>query len=104
VLKQQPVIAVDQDSLGVQGHVVTTSDGGLLQILTKKLANGDVSVVLLNADSSTKTITTSATAVGLSSVSSYMLENLWTGASTTTSGTISASVPSHGVVMFRVHP
>lgn len=70
ILKQQPVIAVDQDSLGVQGHVVTTSDGGLLQVLTRTLSNGDVSVVLFNADSSTKTITTSASAVGASNKSS----------------------------------
>jgi alpha-galactosidase len=105
ILKTQPVIAVDQDSLGVQGHVVATSDGGLLQVLAKKLSNGDVSVVLFNADASTKTITTSASAVGLPTKSSYILENLWAGgARTTTTGTISASVPSHGVVMFRVHP
>jgi alpha-galactosidase len=104
ILKQQPVIAVDQDSLGVQGHVITTSDGGLLQVLAKKLSNGDVSVVLFNDDSSTKTITTSASAVGLSKVSSYILENLWSGSRTTTTGTISARVSSHGVVMFRVHP
>ncbi len=104
ILKQQAVIAVDQDSLGVQGHVVSTSDGGLLQILAKKLSNGDVSVVLFNADSSTKTITTSASAVGLPTSSSYILENLWSGSRTTTTSTISASVPSHGVVMFRVHP
>ncbi len=104
ILKTQPVIAVDQDSLGVQGHVVSTSDGGLLQVLTKKLSNGDVAVVLLNADSSTKTITTTASAVGAATKSSYTLENLWNGgARTTTTGTISASVPAHGVAMFRVH-
>ncbi len=104
VLKRQPVIAVDQDSLGVQGHVIATSGGGLLQVLAKKLSNGDVSVVLFNASTSTQTITTSASAVGLSKVASYTLENLWTGARTTTTGTITASVPSHGVVMYRVHP
>jgi len=103
ILKQQAVLAVDQDSLGVQGHVVTTSGGGLLQVLTKKLSNGDMSVVLLNADTSTKTITTSASAVGLPTASSYSLTNLWTGSLTTTTGAISASVPSHGVAMFRVH-
>jgi alpha-galactosidase len=105
ILKTQPVIAVDQDSLGVQGHVISTSDGGLLQVLAKKLSNGDVSVVLFNDSSSTKTITTSASAAGLPKEASYILENLWAGgARTTTTGTISASVPSHGVAMFRVHP
>lgn len=103
ILGRKQVIAIDQDSLGVQGHVIATSDGGLLQVLVKELANSDVSVLLLNADSSTKTITTSAAAAGLPGATSYTLTNLWNSAQTTTTGKISASVPSHGVVMFRVH-
>jgi alpha-galactosidase len=31
-----------------------------------------------------------------------MLTDLWTGATSTTTGTISASVPAHGTVMYRV--
>jgi alpha-galactosidase len=100
VLTNRAVIAVDQDSLGKQGHEVSASGG--LDVLAKPLANGDVSVALFNETGSAATISTTATAVGKTGASSYTLTNLWTGATSTTTGTISASVPGHGTVMFRV--
>ncbi|BBA95969.1 putative secreted alpha-galactosidase [Actinacidiphila reveromycinica] len=96
------VIAVDQDSLGRQGTEVSSSGG--LDVLTKPLANGDVSVALFNENASTATISTTAAAVAAPSASSYKLTNLWTNQVSTTSGAISASVPGHGTVMFRVSP
>ena len=100
ILTNKAVIAVDQDSLGKQGTEVSSSNG--LDVLAKPLANGDVAVALFNENSSTETITTSAAAIGKSGSSSYTLTDLWSGAVTTTSGTISASVPAHGTVMYRV--
>ena len=70
--------------------------------MAKQLANGDVSVVLFNETGSTATISTTASAIGKSGASTYTLNDLWTGGTTSTSGTISASVPGHGVVMYRV--
>ncbi len=101
ILGNKPVIAVDQDSLGRQGHQVSSSGG--LDVLAKPLSNGDVSVVLFNENSGTATISTTTSAIGKSGGSSYTLTDLWSGAvSSTTNGTISASVPGHGVVMYRV--
>jgi alpha-galactosidase len=94
------VIAVDQDSLGKQGTEVSSSGG--LHVLAKPLANGDVSVVLFNENSSAATITTSATAAGLPAASSYRLNNLWSHVVSSTSGSISATVRAHGSVMYRV--
>jgi alpha-galactosidase len=94
------VIAVDQDSLGKQGTMVSSSGG--LDVLAKPLSNGDVSVALFNETGSTATISTSAAAIGKSGASSYTLTDLWSGATSSTSGTISASVPAHGTVMYRV--
>ncbi|MYS21057.1 alpha-galactosidase [Streptomyces sp. DvalAA-14] len=94
------VIAVDQDSLGRQGTMVSSSGG--LDVLAKPLANGDVSVALFNETGSAATISTNAGAVGKSGASSYTLTDLWSGAASTTSGAISASVPAHGTVMYRV--
>jgi alpha-galactosidase len=94
------VIAVDQDSLGKQGTEISSSAG--LHVLAKPLANGDVSVVLFNENSSAATITTSAAAAGLPAASSYRLNNLWSHVVSSTGGTISASVPGHGSVMYRV--
>jgi alpha-galactosidase len=102
IYKNTSVIAVDQDSKGVQGHQISSSGG--LDVLTKPLANGDVSVVLFNENSSAATITTSASAAGAAASSSYKLTNLWSNVVTSTTGSISASVPGHGVVMYRVTP
>src|SRR4051794_24792858 len=100
ILTNSRVIAVDQDSLGKQGTMVSSSGG--LDVMAKPLANGDVSVALFNETGSTATISTTAAAIGKTGASSYALTDLWSGASSTTSGTISASVPAHGTVMYRV--
>lgn len=100
ILKNPDVIAVDQDPLGKQGTVVSSSGG--LVVMTKQLANGDRSVTLTNENSSTAIVSTTATAAGLPSAASYRLSNLWSKAVTSTSGAISASVPAHGTVMYRV--
>jgi alpha-galactosidase len=100
ILANKAVIAVDQDPLGKQGTEVSASGG--LDVLAKPLANGDVAVALFNETGSTATISTTAGAIGKTGASSYTLTNLWTGATSTTTGTISASVPAHGTVMYRV--
>jgi alpha-galactosidase len=100
ILTNKNVVAVDQDPLGRQGTEI--SAGGGLDVLAKPLANGDVAVALFNENSSTATISTTASAIGKSGSASYTLTDLWTAASTTTSGAISASVPGHGTVMYRV--
>jgi alpha-galactosidase len=100
ILKNPDVIAVDQDSLGKQGTVVSSSGG--LVVMSRQLANGDRAVTLTNENSSAATVTTTATAAGLPSASSYKLVNLWNKVVSSTSGAITASVPGHGTVMYRV--
>ncbi|OLE20997.1 MAG: alpha-galactosidase [Actinobacteria bacterium 13_1_20CM_3_71_11] len=100
ILSNRDVIAIDQDSLGKQG-VIISSSGGLV-VFTKQLANGDRAVALFNETGGTRTISTTAAKAGLKSASSYTLKDLWSKATRTTSGAISASVPSHGTVIFRV--
>jgi alpha-galactosidase len=97
------VIAVDQDSLGKQATIVSSSNGQW--VLTKPLANGDVSVALFNETSSPATITTTAAAAGLSAgAEAYTLRDLWTHQTTETAGVISAEVDPHSTVMYRVSP
>jgi len=99
-LKNADVIAVDQDALGRQGTVV--SAGGGLVVYNKVLANGDRAVILLNENTTTATVNTTAGAIGLTGSPSYRLKDLWSKATSTTTGSIGASVPGHGVVMYRV--
>jgi alpha-galactosidase len=100
VLTDADVIAVDQDSLGRPG-VEVSADGGL-DVLARPLSNGDVAVVLFNETGTAATITTSASRIGKTGATGYSLRDLWSGATSTTTGTISAVVPAHGVVMYRV--
>ncbi len=100
ILKNTDVIGVDQDPLGRQGTIVSASGG--LVVYSKALANGDRAVVLLNENTTAATVSTTASAVGIGGSSTYTLKDLWSKATSTTTGTISASVPAHGVVMYRV--
>jgi hypothetical protein len=93
-------IAVDQDPGGVQGTLLSTSGNG--QVWVKPLVGGSRAVALLNRGSSSVRITTSASAVGMSSASSYALRNLWTHGTSSTSGSISAEVPGDSTVLLRV--
>jgi Alpha galactosidase A/Alpha galactosidase C-terminal beta sandwich domain/Glucodextranase, domain B len=102
MLENPQVIAIDQDSLGVQGSLVSQSGSG--QVWVKPLANGDRAVALFNRGSGPLQISTTASAVGLPPAASYRLVDQWTNGTTTTSGAISASVPSDAVVLYRVTP
>lgn len=103
VLSNPDVIAVDQDPLGRQGTVVSNTGG--LVVMVKELANGDRAVSLTNETGSTATVSTTTDALGIGNRGPYGLKDLWTKAvSTNTSGTISASVPSHATVAYRITP
>jgi alpha-galactosidase len=99
ILKNQAIIAIDQDGLGLQG--VQIVNDGTRRVLAKRLVDGDVAVALFNQGTSTATVSTTAAALGKSG-SSFTLRDLWSNASSSTTGAISASVPAHGTVAFRL--
>ncbi|MEV1142188.1 ricin-type beta-trefoil lectin domain protein [Micromonospora sp. NPDC049799] len=99
ILRNQHLIAINQDTLGRQA--VQVSNDGTRRVLAKRLANGDVAVALFNQGNSTTTISTTAAAIGKSGTS-FALRDAWTNGTSTTTGTISASVPAHGTVVYRV--
>ncbi|MFL4946080.1 NPCBM/NEW2 domain-containing protein [Streptomyces sp. MMS24-I31] len=102
ILRNTDVIAVDQDALGRQGTVVSSSGG--LVVMSRPLADGGRSVTLTNENTTAKTVSTTAEAIGLGGAASYSLRDLWSKQTSTTTGAISASVPAHGTVMYRVTP
>ena len=102
-LKNTEVLAVDQDSIAAKRVL----NSGNHQVFAKKEPNGDVIVGLFNTGGKTEEVSVPASAVGLAeNQSSYSLHDLWAGETTgekkKTSGNISAVVPSHGVVLYRV--
>jgi alpha-galactosidase len=99
ILRNRNLIAINQDTLGLQATQV--SFDGTRRVLAKRLANGDVAVALFNQGAATTTISTTASAIGKSGTS-FTLLDAWTGTSSATGGAISASVPAHGTVVYRV--
>jgi alpha-galactosidase len=100
ILRNADVIALDQDTKGVQGNEISSANG--LHVIRKPLANGDTAVALFNETGSTAKISTTLSAIGVSS-GTHTLTDLWSKAKSTTTGSISASVPAHGTVVYRVH-
>jgi alpha-galactosidase len=99
ILKNQQLIAINQDALGLQATQV--SFDGTRRVLAKRLAGGDVAVALFNQGGSATTVSTTAAAIGKTG-SSFTLRDAWTNTTSTTTGGISANVPAHGTVVYRV--
>ena len=99
-LTNTDVIAVDQDSRGIQGTKVSDSNG--LQVWSKPLqGNGNVAVVLLNRNSSASNITVNWSTIGISGSAS--VRNLWTHTNVGSfNGSYTANVAGHGVVMLKI--
>ncbi|WP_199791347.1 NPCBM/NEW2 domain-containing protein [Streptomyces sp. 142MFCol3.1] len=100
ILDNKEVIAVDQDPLGKQGTVVSSSGGRW--VVSKEMKDGSRTVALFNETGSAQRIATTAQAVGLPAADAFTQRDLWRHKSYNTAGTISATVPAHGTVLFRV--
>lgn len=97
-LKNTEVLAVDQDSIAAKRVLHT----GNQQVFAKKEPNGDTIAGLFNTGGKAEEVSVPASTLGLpENKSGYSLHDLWTGTKKTSS-TISAVVPSHGVVLYRV--
>jgi len=100
ILMNRDVIAVDQDPLGRQADVISST--GMRWVLSKPMADGSRAVALFNESNATQTISTNVNAIGIGGSASYSLFDVWTKSRRSTTGAISASVPAHGTVMYRV--
>jgi hypothetical protein len=98
-LKNAAVLAVDQDSIAAQ-RVLNAGDR---QVFSKMEPNGAAIVGLFNTSGKAEKVSIQASAVGLAkNARGYSAQNLWTGQEEKTGATLSAIVPSHGVVLYRV--
>jgi hypothetical protein len=72
-------------------------------VFAKREPAGDAIVGLFNTGGTAEKVSIQASAVGLAKdARGYSARNLWTGKTEKTGNTISAVVPSHGVVLYRV--
>ncbi len=103
ILLNKEVIAVDQDSLGIQGKIVQASPTEL-QVWVKPLADGSRAVLMFNRAPVSTTMTADFGRVGLKSKTARV-RDLWAHTdSSNVKDRYSATVASHGVVMLRVWP
>jgi alpha-galactosidase len=93
-------VAIDQDPLGVQGTLLSSSAAG--QVWVRPLSGGARAVALLNRGSTPVRIATSARAIGMPAVASYDVRNVWTHRTSRSHGTIAASVGGSSTTLLRV--
>ncbi|HEX3786650.1 MAG TPA: glycoside hydrolase family 27 protein [Pseudonocardiaceae bacterium] len=97
-LHNTAVLAVDQDSIAAKRVVNTSTE----QVFTKTESNGDTIVGLFNSGNTAQAVSVTAHQAGLPSAGHYQLDDLWTHQVTRSGSTISATVPAHGVALYRI--
>ena len=98
-LENADVLAVDQDSIAAKRVL----NAGNQQVFAKKEPNGDAIVGLFNIGEKVEEFSVPASTVALpENKNGYSLRDLWTGETKKTTRSITAVVPSHGVVLYRV--
>jgi alpha-galactosidase len=101
ILMNKAVIAVDQDKLGKQGDRV--KQDGDLEVWSKPLSGGAVAVGLFNRGKADAPMTLKLSDISMASATK--ITDLWTGKPVAArDGTITATVPTHGVLMLRLEP
>jgi len=103
ILTNKELIAVDQDTRGLQGRRVWKS--GELEVWSKQLEDGSRAVLLLNRGGSQQGVAVTWEQIGYPAHVSAAVRDLWAhkdlGRFT---GKFSAPVESHGVVVVTVKP
>jgi alpha-galactosidase len=100
ILLNKEVIAVNQDKLGKQG--VRVSKSGDIEVWSRPLADGSIAVCLFNRGADRTKVAAQWSDLGIKG--SKSVRDLWAHADAgKASGIYSADVPSHGVVMIKLH-
>jgi alpha-galactosidase len=103
ILTNREMIAIDQDALGIQGHRVRKD--GDMEIWSKQLSDGSRAVALLNRGADEQKMTANWTDIGYPESLSAQVRDIWNHKDLgKKSGSFSADVPSHGVVVIKVKP
>lgn len=101
ILGNEDVIAIDQDSLGIQGTRVLSENG--VDVIAKRLSNGDIATALFNKENpNAVNATIHADTIGFNSPGCYSVKNLWTGIVTQTTDEITVNLPEHDTALLRV--
>ena len=92
------MIAINQDSLGVQGHRISDKNGK--QVWTKPLKNGDIAVALLNNNNSTQTVECNFKDIGVEG--EVEVRDAWKKKDLGPVSSVSIELPDHGSALLRL--
>lgn len=98
ILLHPGIIAINQDSLGLQAKRVVNKDS--IDVLLKPLTNGDVAIAILNKSAATQAYVLSYASLGLEG--RYTVQDVWTGTTTKRSQQWKDSIDSHATVVLRL--
>ena len=99
ILTNPELIAIDQDARGVEAHRVWQN--GPYEVWSRPLADGSAAVLLLNRSEDTERVTADFKDIGITG--SKSVRNIWAKQDLGTfSGSFSADVPRHGVVLLKL--
>jgi len=101
ILLNRGLIAVNQDPLGVQGHVVRRGRG--FDVWVKPLAGGSVALGLYNRSAAPLTLSADRRDAGLDSANGRTVRDLWSGEMVGSfENGITREVASHDCAVFRI--
>jgi alpha-galactosidase len=105
ILTNPEVIAVNQDPLGVQGHVIRR-EGEVSIWAGKPLFDGGQAVLFFNQGAAAKVVALNLSELGIDPKTPLYIRNLWLHATSSPSASpgaiISVIVPPHDVRMYRI--
>lgn len=101
LLMNRSVLSVDQN--GMDASQISSNATSVVEAKTEP--DGDGIAGLFNKSTRPEVVSTTASAIGLPADSrGYLLKDLWSNRARLTTGKISATVPPHGVALYRVIP
>eukprot|EP00934_Nitzschia_sp_Nitz4_P002986 Nitzschia sp. Nitz4//scaffold3_size479765//99287//100327//NITZ4_000040-RA/size479765-processed-gene-0.253-mRNA-1//1//CDS//3329550578//2976//frame0 len=104
IISNSEVIAWNQDKLGKQGNLRTTSEG--VEVWVGELIDGQAAVVFLNTNDEIQSISVSWGEIGLIATKSYLVRDVWKhkDLGEYADGDLTASVDPHGVLALHLSP
>lgn len=104
ILRNQAVIRVDQDPLGRMATLVRR--GPAVDVLLKKLSNGDYAVAVLNHGDASVSVKLRPADLGFLANAECRLDarDLWSGTRLPAASGLQAAVGSHDTAIWRIHP
>ena len=102
-LKNEEMIAIDQDRMGQSALLMKTLNNGDVEIYMKDLENGDIAVAVLNRGTAATDVTLNQADYYLKENQDYAVRDLWAHAYTdTTKTSFDTNVASHETKVFRI--